>query len=228
MNNEEVTVWLRQGEGEEELYMSITMPREVADLMGKIRGENPEMWENKDLDLYEEAHRRLEEDQCAESVIEKHGGDKHRTPDERQSQLTTKKYQKDKPRQWWRWLLFIPAGVAILLIGGIVVNILGYLETGRLGLDYPIVQFFSISVPMIMAIAFAIFAASRVAPSARIGGIIFSSLLLVFYAAVLAIIIFGVTITHIESVTWVTYATLVLDIATCIVMMIWIVNNEFE
>ena len=54
-----MTVWLRQGEGEDEIYMSITMPKEVADMMGKIRGEDPEKWKNKDFDLHTEAMKRL-------------------------------------------------------------------------------------------------------------------------------------------------------------------------
>jgi hypothetical protein len=61
MNKEEVTVWLRQGEGKDEIYMSVTMDKEKADLMGEIRGENPEMWKNRDFDLYEEAAKRLKE-----------------------------------------------------------------------------------------------------------------------------------------------------------------------
>lgn len=61
MNNELVTVWLHQGEGKDEIYMSIMMQKEVADMMGKIRSEDPEKWENKDFDLHTEANRRVAE-----------------------------------------------------------------------------------------------------------------------------------------------------------------------
>ena len=62
MGGKKVTAWLRQGEGEDEIYMSITMPKEVTDMMGKIRREYPEKWKNKDFDLHAEAMKRLEED----------------------------------------------------------------------------------------------------------------------------------------------------------------------
>lgn len=228
MNNEEVTIWLRQGEGEEELYMSITMPREVADLMGKIRGENPEMWENKDLDLYEEAHRRLEQGQHNESVIEEHESEKHRTLDERQSQLATKKYQKEKPQQWWRWLLFIPVGLIVLALGSFFVDILDYFETRHLPTVYPIVQFMSRSIPMIMAIVISVAVSSHLAPNSRIGGIIYCSLLLIFYGGLLLMLIIGHIISHSENITWVSYATLGLDIVTLIGMMIYITNNDID
>lgn len=62
MDSKKVTAWLRQGEGKDEIYMSITMPKEVADMMGKIRREYPEKWKNKDFDLHTEAMKRLEEE----------------------------------------------------------------------------------------------------------------------------------------------------------------------
>ena len=62
MDSKKVTAWLRQGEGEDEIYMSITTPKEVADMMGIIRREYPEKWKNKDFDLHTEAMKRLEEE----------------------------------------------------------------------------------------------------------------------------------------------------------------------
>lgn len=227
MNNELKDVYLTQGEG----HWAMSLNEATIEMMSAIRKENPDKWENRDLDLLEEAVKRLgitEQGQGNESVIEKHGSEKHRTPDERQSQLTTKKYQKDRPRQWWRWLLFIPVGLIVLALGSFFVDILDYFETRHLPTVYPIVQFMSRSIPMIMAIVISVAVSSHLAPNSRIGGIIYCSLLLIFYGGLLLMLIIGNIISHSENITWVSYATLGLDIVTLIGMMIYITNNDID
>jgi hypothetical protein len=206
----------------------MSLNEETIEMMSAIRKEDPERWESKDIDLLEEATHRLEESQRNASVIEKQGSEKHRTPDEQQSQLTTNKYQKDKSQQWWRWLLFIPVGLIVLALGSFFVDILDYFETRQLPTVYPIVQFVSRSIPMIMAIAISVAVSSHLAPNSRIGGIIYCSMLLIFYGGLLLMLIIGNIISHSENITWVSYATLGLDIVTVIGMMIYITNNDID
>ena len=59
MSNELINICLRQGEGKEEMRFAMGLPKETVDMMTAIRKENPEKWEHRDLDLLEEANKRL-------------------------------------------------------------------------------------------------------------------------------------------------------------------------
>jgi hypothetical protein len=58
MNNELKDVYLTQGEG----HWAMSLNEATIEMMSAIRKENPDKWENRDLDLLEEAVKRLKED----------------------------------------------------------------------------------------------------------------------------------------------------------------------
>ena len=99
---------------------------------------------------------------------------------------------KEKTKQWWRWLLFIPAGVLVAIVGipiGVLINklsTLGFLGFAN-GILYKCTQ---IIVEVGLMYTSAVVAA-YVAPNEKIGGIIYSSLMLAFLivSAVLGILV---------------------------------------
>lgn len=44
----------------EGLHFSLRLPKELADKMGEIGSQNPEMWEDRGFDLMKEARKALE------------------------------------------------------------------------------------------------------------------------------------------------------------------------
>lgn len=54
---EKVKICLRDKEG---LHMVMEIPKELANLMGKLRAEDPLKWENNDFELIAEAEKILE------------------------------------------------------------------------------------------------------------------------------------------------------------------------
>ena len=61
MNKDWMQVYLRQGDGQDELSIAIMISPELDSKMNEIRGRNPQKWENKDLDLMKEAETELRE-----------------------------------------------------------------------------------------------------------------------------------------------------------------------
>lgn len=59
MNKDWMQVYLRQGDGQDELSIAIMISPELDSKMNEIRGCNPQKWENKDLDLMKEAEKLL-------------------------------------------------------------------------------------------------------------------------------------------------------------------------
>ena len=55
MHNEMIQAYLSQGS----LGLAVTLPKAVADKMGELRSRDPLRWEDKDLDLLDEAERQL-------------------------------------------------------------------------------------------------------------------------------------------------------------------------
>lgn len=43
-------------------HFSIRTQKSVADKMAEIEAENPEIWEDREFDLLQEAHRRVDEE----------------------------------------------------------------------------------------------------------------------------------------------------------------------
>ena len=61
MSNETMSIWLTQGEGEDELRMSMVLQKEVTDKMGEIASRYPVgYWDKKQLDLLDIAREELE------------------------------------------------------------------------------------------------------------------------------------------------------------------------
>jgi hypothetical protein len=59
MSNELTNIYLRQGEGEDEEYMAMSLNNETIEMMTRIRQENPKYWEKREIDLFNEAVNRL-------------------------------------------------------------------------------------------------------------------------------------------------------------------------
>ena len=53
------TVYLRQGKGDDEMYVAIKLSEDLIEMMNKIRKDNCNLWKNRDLDLMFEAEKEL-------------------------------------------------------------------------------------------------------------------------------------------------------------------------
>lgn len=131
--------------------------------------------------------------------------------------------KKDKSEQWWRWLLFIPAGVLFALIAIPVGRLVNYLSTlGFLGFaDGILFKISQIIIEVAMLYISAAIAAS-VAPNKRIGGIIYASLILVFLGISIALAIIG------KSETWDYYVVTAGSMVAMIAAIIASANNELD
>lgn len=131
--------------------------------------------------------------------------------------------KKDKSEQWWRWLLFIPAGVLFALIAIPVGMLVNYLSTlGFLGFaDGILFKISQIIIEVAMLYISAAIAAS-VAPNKRIGGIIYASLILVFFGISIALAIIG------KSETWDYYVVTAGSMVAMIAAIIASANNELD
>ena len=59
MNNKLIELRLRQGDGDEQIIFHMGLDKETIDMMIAISKEEPEKWENRDMDLFHEAVRRI-------------------------------------------------------------------------------------------------------------------------------------------------------------------------
>ena len=59
MNNKLIELHLRQGDGDEQILFHLGLDKETIDMMIAISKEDPEKWENRDMDLFHEAVRRI-------------------------------------------------------------------------------------------------------------------------------------------------------------------------
>lgn len=57
MEKDMVAVYLTQGEGLQETRMCLELDKTIADKMGEIRSRDPQKWQNRDLDLLDEAEK---------------------------------------------------------------------------------------------------------------------------------------------------------------------------
>ena len=71
-----VTIYLTQGEGENEIRMCFEMTKTLADKMGEIRGRDPRKWDKRELDLLEEAEKELGLPRTRDFHFELLGGNK--------------------------------------------------------------------------------------------------------------------------------------------------------
>lgn len=117
---------------------------------------------------------------------------------------------KDKSKQWWRWLLFIPAGIAFFLIASVLGKLINYLSTlGFLGFANGLLFSLSQIIVEVAMLYGSAKIAAIVAPDEKIGGIIYSSIMLLVMGISLA---FGIM----NGENWVFYVST----AGCIVAMI--------
>ena len=130
---------------------------------------------------------------------------------------------KDKSQQWWRWLLFIPAGVLFALIAIPVGRLINYVSTlGFLGFANGILfKISQIIVEVAMLYGSAVIAAS-VAPNNKVGGIIYASLILIFLGISIALAIFG------DGKTWDYYVVTAGSMVAMVVAIIAAANDELD
>ena len=108
---------------------------------------------------------------------------------------------KDKSQQWWRWLLFIPAGVLSFLISVPISRLINYFSTiWVLGFANGILfKLSQIIVELLMLYLSAVIAA-KVSPNEKIGGIIYSSVMLLVFGA-------SIVLAIMQGQNWVYYVT---------------------
>ena len=131
--------------------------------------------------------------------------------------------KKEKSKQWWRWLLFIPVGLLFALIAIPVGRLVNYLSTlGFLGFaDGILFKISQIIIEVVMLYISAVIAAS-VAPNKKIGGIVYASLMLVFLGFGIALAIIG------KGETWDYYVVTVGSMVAMIAAIISSANDELE
>lgn len=126
---------------------------------------------------------------------------------------------RNKSEQWWRWLLFVPCGLLTFAVGIFVGTLLNRIEMVRVD-NATMKVLFDIAqmAAGLFALVISVGVASHVAPREKEGGIIYSALLLVFYSAVLAILVLG-TFTP-GRPGWASYTTVILYILTLIAAIV--------
>ena len=126
----------------------------------------------------------------------------------------------NKSKQWWRWLLFIPAGLAFFFISVVIGKLINYLSTfGFLGFANGILFTLSqIFVEVAMLYGSAGIAAI-VSPNNKTGGIIYSSIMLIAFGASLVL---GI----IHHQNWSYYVTMSGSVIAMIYAIIQASNDE--
>lgn len=93
---------------------------------------------------------------------------------------------KDKSKQWWRWLLFIPVGLLIYTIGVVVIFFIANYADSKSELEIVrIMAYFSQVFADVVILYFSVELVKVFCPKEKLGGIIFASFMLVLYAVVL-------------------------------------------
>lgn len=128
--------------------------------------------------------------------------------------------KKEKSEQWWRWLLFVPAGLLFYLISVPIGRIINYLSTlGFLGFANGILFTLSQILIEVVMLVYSAAIAAFVAPNEKIGGIIYSSIMLLIFGANLVL-----GIMHQQD--WVFYVTMAASVAGMIYSIILSSNKE--
>lgn len=137
--------------------------------------------------------------------------------------------KKKKSEQWWRWLLFVPAALLAFIVGVIIGTLINYIEIRWLD-----TRFFKFTLDIsqivvgVIALYVSVAVAAMVAPNEKIGAIIYSCLMMVFYGVSLVLSIIGSYVLPNMQVGWVGYATSAVYIITLIVSIINAANGKFD
>lgn len=136
--------------------------------------------------------------------------------------------KKDKSEQWWRWLLFIPAGLLTFSAGIIIFTLINLIEYRFGGQYITITLDISQIFVGVISLYFSVVVSAAVAPKEKTGAIIYSCLMLLFYGAVLFISLIGAFIIPNVRTDWLGYVAVIAYIITLVVSIIKAANDDFK